>query len=620
MLLRLDQISLAFGAKPLLDRVSLQVEERERVCIVGRNGEGKSSLLKVAQGQTSPDDGRCWVRPGAKLSMLVQDLDETTDASVGDVVMAGRCLNQVIENSVNSDFEVPEYRVHALLSRLKLDPGWSFASLSGGWRRRVLLARALACEPDILLLDEPTNHLDIEAIEWLESTMLDFKGALLFVSHDRYFVNRLATRIAELDRGQLSLWPGNYDEYLKRKALQLENEAKEIAEFEKKWSAEEVWIRKGVEARRTRNEGRVRALEKMREERRQRRTRAGAAKIELFESERSSKMVFELDKVSLKRGQSQIIDNFSLRVQRGDRIGIVGANGQGKSSLIKLLLGELEPDHGSIRRANSIELAYYDQQREQLDLDATVFDNVNDGNEYIGEGSNRRHLSSWLRDFLFRPEQFRTPASALSGGERNRLLLARIFARPANLLVLDEPTNDLDIETLELLEEKIAEFSGTLLLVSHDRAFLDRVVSSLLVLEGQGHVQEFVGGWSDWRQWKAQQSAATTSTDIKNARDSKRNITSASDRATSSESAPRSRPQRMSYKEQREFEELPQRLESLETRKLSLTAEVSTPEFYAQDEQVIRDGLQALQALEQEISQAWERWAELDALAAKLAR
>lgn len=262
MLLRLDQISLAFGAKPLLDRVSLQVEERERVCIVGRNGEGKSSLLKVAQGQTVPDDGRCWVRPGAKLSMLVQDLDESTDATVGDVVMAGRCVNRAIQNSVDPDFEVPEYRVHALLSRLKLDPSWSFASLSGGWRRRVLLARALACEPDILLLDEPTNHLDIEAIEWLESTMLDFKGALLFVSHDRYFVNRLATRIAELDRGQLSLWPGNYDEYLKRKALQLENEAKEIAEFEKKWSAEEVWIRKGVEARRTRNEGRVRALEK----------------------------------------------------------------------------------------------------------------------------------------------------------------------------------------------------------------------------------------------------------------------------------------------------------------------------------------------------------------------
>jgi ATP-binding cassette subfamily F protein uup len=331
-------------------------------------------------------------------------------------------------------------------------------------------------------------------------------------------------------------------------------------------------------------------------------------------------MVFELDKVSLRRGQSQIIDNFSLRVQRGDRIGIIGANGQGKSSLIKLLLGELEPDQGSIRRAHSIELAYYDQQREQLNLDASVFDNVNDGNEYIGEGSDRRHLSSWLRDFLFRPEQFRTPASALSGGERNRLLLARIFARPANLLVLDEPTNDLDIETLELLEEKIAEYSGTLLLVSHDRAFLDRVVSSLLVLEGQGHVQEFVGGWSDWRQWKAQQSAAAVSTDIKGARDSKRNISSSSDRGASSESMPRSRPQRMSYKEQREFEELPQRLESLEARKLSLTAEVSTPEFYAQDEQAIRDGLQALEALEQEISQAWERWAELDALAAKLAR
>lgn len=626
MLLRLDHISLAFGEKPLLDQVSFQVTERERVCVVGRNGEGKSSLLKVVQGVISPDDGRCWLRPDAKLSMLVQDLDQSSDQTVGDIVMAGRSVDDRPHSRLDADFGVPEHRVQALLSKLQLNPSWSFASLSGGWRRRVLLARALACEPDILLLDEPTNHLDIEAIEWLESAMLDFKGALLFVSHDRYFVNRLATRIAELDRGRLSEWPGNYDEYLRRKTLQLANEAKEIAEFEKKWSAEEVWIRKGIEARRTRNEGRVRALEKMREERRQRRTRAGSAKIDLVEAGQSSKLLFELDQVSLSRGQNKIIENFSLRVQRGDRIGIVGPNGFGKSSLIKLLLGELEPDSGSVRRASSIALAYYDQQREQLKLDASVFDNVNDGNEYVGEGTERRHISSWLRDFLFRPEQFRTPASALSGGERNRLLLARIFARPANLLVLDEPTNDLDIETLELLEEKIADFSGTLLLVSHDRAFLDRVVSSLLVLVGEARVQEFVGGWTDWRQWTSQQKIPYDSSHdalkgkrrTKDRSDPKKDDKLTRDLSQASQSGSRSRPRRLSYKEQREFEQLPQTLEALEARKETLTAQVSTPEFYSRNEQQIRETLQELQSLDEQISVAWERWAHLDALAADL--
>jgi ATP-binding cassette subfamily F protein uup len=626
VLLRLDHISLAFGEKPLLDQVSLQVTERERVCVVGRNGEGKSSLLKVVQGVISPDDGRCWLRPGAKLSMLVQDLDQSTDQTVGDIVMAGRSVDDRPHSRLDTDFGVPEHRVQALLSKLQLNPAWSFASLSGGWRRRVLLARALACEPDILLLDEPTNHLDIEAIEWLESAMLDFRGALLFVSHDRYFVNRLATRIAELDRGRLSEWPGNYDEYMRRKTLQLANEAKETAEFEKKWSAEEVWIRKGIEARRTRNEGRVRALEKMREERRQRRTRAGSAKIELVEAGHSSKILFELDQVSLSRGQNKIVENFSLRVQRGDRIGIVGPNGLGKSSLIKLLLGELEPDSGSVRRASSIALAYYDQQREQLKLDASVFDNVNDGNEYVGEGAERRHISSWLRDFLFRPEQFRTPASALSGGERNRLLLARIFARPANLLVLDEPTNDLDIETLELLEEKIADFSGTLLLVSHDRAFLDRVVSNLLVLVGEAQVQEFVGGWTDWRQWTSQQKiqheslydAPKAKPHTKDRGDRKKDDKSTSDLSQACESGSRPRPRRLSYKEQREFEQLPQTLEALEARKETLAAQVSTPEFYSRNEQQIRETLQELQSLDEQISVAWERWAHLDALAANL--
>lgn len=606
MLLRLDEISLAYGAKPLLDKACLLVGERERVCLVGRNGEGKSSLLRVAAGVTPADDGQRWIKPGARLAMLVQDLDDSSAKTVGEVVFSA-----VEAESGRDDAEVvPSHRVHALLSKLKLDPAWIFDSLSGGWRRRVLLARALACEPDILLLDEPTNHLDIEAIEWLESVMLDFKGALLFVSHDRYFVNRLATRIAELDRGRLTQWPGNYDEYQQRKAQLLVNEAKENAEFDRKWSAEEVWIRKGVEARRTRNEGRVRALEQMREERRQRRMRSGPAKIEVFEADRSGKLLFELDAVSLRRGEREIVRDFSLRMQRGDRIGIVGPNGFGKSSLLKLLLGELEPDCGSVYRAGTLQIAYYDQQREQLDLNASVFDNVNDGNEFIGEGAGRRHVSSWLRDFLFRPEQFRTPASALSGGERNRLLLARIFARPANLLVLDEPTNDLDIETLELLEEKIADFSGSLLLVSHDRTFLDRVVGSLLVLEGQGKVQDFVGGWSDWRAWKSQETKARSS-------DQPQSSKTSSSRGHHSE---RPRPSRMSYKEQREFEALPEKLESLETSKAELEAKIMLPTFYAQPEHQVREALQALQQLDVEIAAAWERWAELEALAAATGR
>ena len=604
MLLRLDEISLAYGAKPLLEKASLLVGERERVCIVGRNGEGKSSLLRVAAGITAADEGQRWVRPGARLAMLVQDLDDSSAKTVGEVIFSA--VNA--EPGADDSLVIPQHRVDALLSKLKLDPSWVFDSLSGGWRRRVLLARALACEPDVLLLDEPTNHLDIEAIEWLENVMLDFRGALLFVSHDRYFVNRLATRIAELDRGRLTQWPGNYDEYQRRKALLLANEAKENAEFDRKWSAEEVWIRKGVEARRTRNEGRVRALEQMREERRQRRVRSGPAKIELFEADRSGKLLFELEGVSLKRGDRDIVRDFSLRMQRGDRIGIVGPNGFGKSSLLKLLLGELEPDAGSVQRASTLQIAYYDQQREQLDLDSSVFDNVNDGNEFIGDGAARRHVSSWLRDFLFRPEQFRTPASALSGGERNRLLLAHIFARPANLLVLDEPTNDLDIETLELLEEKIADFSGSLLLVSHDRTFLDRVVSSLLVLEGQGKIQDFVGGWSDWRAWKSREAKERSSNQHPSKPVTHRGVTE------------RPRPPRMSYKEQREFEGLPQKLESLESSKAELEAKIMLPTFYSQPEQHVRETLQNLQQVDLAIAATWERWAELEALAAASGR
>ncbi len=599
MLLRLDSVSLAFGSRPLLEQASLQVGERERVCLVGRNGEGKSSLLRLVAGATVPDDGAVWLRPGAKLATLAQDLDAVHDGLVADIVRGG------LPADAGEGWET-EHRVAAIMSRLGLDGERRFSDLSGGWRRRALLARALVGDPDILLLDEPTNHLDIATIEWLEETLLGFRGALLLVSHDRAFVNRLATRVVELDRGRLSSWPGNYDDYVMRKTLQLENEAKANAEFDRKLAEEEVWIRKGVEARRTRNEGRVRALQAMRRERRERRDRIGQAEFVLAEAAESAKCVFEAEHAAVAFEGREVIRGFSARIQRGDRIGIVGPNGAGKSTLIRLLLGAIEPTSGSVKRGARLETAYYDQQREQLDLSASVADNVNDGNTFVPIGGENRHVSGYLRDFLFRPDQLLTPASALSGGERNRLLLARLFARPANLLVMDEPTNDLDIDTLELLEERIAAFEGTLLLVSHDRAFLDRVVTSLLVLEGDGRVQEFVGGWSDWRAWRDARDARATERSASSAR-----IPSAPS-STGAEPAATQR-RRLSYKEQREFDSLPARIEELEAAKSALDVQVAGPSFYSQDRDTVREALARVPQLAAEIDAAYARWAELEA-------
>ena len=603
MLLRLDDVSLAFGSRPLLDHASLQVGEGERVCVVGRNGEGKSSLLRLVAGVGVPDDGAVWVRPGARIAMLAQDLDAVADARVRAIVEQG------LGPDAGEAWETA-HRVDTVMSRLGLDPDARFDALSGGWRRRVLLGRALVAEPDVLLLDEPTNHLDIAAIEWLEGVMLAFRGALLFVSHDRAFVNRLATRVVELDRGQLSSWPGNYDDFVAKKTLQLEIEAKANAHFDKRLAQEEVWIRKGVEARRTRNEGRVRALKAMREERRARRDRIGQAELALAEAAESGKLVFEAEHVSVAFGERTVIRDLSVRVQRGDRIGIVGPNGAGKSTLIRLLLGELEPTGGRLRRGTRLEVAYYDQQREQLDLEASVADNVNDGNAFVPIGGENRHVSGYLRDFLFRPDQLLTPAGALSGGERNRLLLARLFARPANLLVLDEPTNDLDIDTLELLEELVAGFDGTLLLVSHDRAFLDHVVTSLLVLEGNGAVREFVGGWSDWARWRDARDAAAREA----AGRTRSGDASAPAAAGAAPAAPPARARRLSYKDQREFDALPARIEALEADKAALEAEVSDPAFYAGAQDAVRATLARLEALGGEIDAAYERWAVLEAL------
>jgi ATP-binding cassette subfamily F protein uup len=595
--LRLDDVGLAFGARPLLEHAGLALEPGERVCIVGRNGEGKSSLLKLAAGALPPDSGTVWKRPGARLAVLEQDITTVHDAPVRQVVAAGL---EGLEATL--DHWQQPVQVDKVLARLGLDGEASFSALSGGWRRRALLARALVSEPDLLLLDEPTNHLDIDTIEWLEKQLLDFRGALLFVSHDRAFVNRVATRIIDLDRGRLSSWPGDYDEYARRKQAQLDNEAKENALFDKRLAQEEVWIRKGVEARRTRNEGRVRALQAMRAERRARRERTGQAQMAVQEAAESSQLVFEAEGVSVELGGRTILRDFTCRILRGERIGIVGPNGAGKSTLIRLLLGEIEPSAGRVRRGGRLEVAYYDQQRAQLDLDATVAENINARSDFVRVNGENRHISGYLRDFLFRPDQMRTPAGALSGGERNRLLLARLFAQPANLLVMDEPTNDLDIDTLELLEELVAEFQGTLLLVSHDRAFLDDVVSSLLVLEGDGRVQDFVGGYSDWARWR-------------DARDAARRGAPAAGRGESAKAAPGavSRPRRkLSYKEQRELAGLPAQVEALEEEKAALTAETGDAAFYSRPHTEVAAKLARLAALEQQIDVALARWMELD--------
>ena len=600
MLLRLDNVSLAFGSRPLLDQASLQVGERERVCLVGRNGEGKSSLLRLVAGLGQADDGSIWIRPGARLASLAQDLDAVDDDRVIDIVRGG------LGADAGEGWET-EYRVEAMLSRLGLEAERRFAELSGGWRRRTLLARALVCEPDILLLDEPTNHLDIATIEWLEEALVAFRGALLFVTHDRAFVNRLATRVVELDRGRLSSWPGNYDEYVQRKTLQLEIEAKANADFDRKLAQEEVWIRKGVEARRTRNEGRVRALQAMRRERRERRDRIGQAEFEVAEAAGPGRCIFEAEHASVAFDDRTVIRDLSVRIQRGDRIGIVGPNGAGKSTLLKLLLGSLQPTSGRVQRGARLEIAYYDQQREQLDLEASVSDNVNGGNAFVPIAGENRHVSGYLRDFLFRPDQLLTPASALSGGERNRLLLARLLARPANLLVMDEPTNDLDIDTLELLEERVAGFDGTLLLVSHDRAFLDRVVTSLLVLEGDGRVQEFVGGWSDWVRWREARDAAA-----------RRVLPPAGEQgAVAGSGTVKTQRRRLSFKDKREYDALPAGIEALERTKAALDERIAQPEFYSEDRAAVRDTLARLQQTISDIDAAYARWTELESLAGR---
>jgi ATP-binding cassette subfamily F protein uup len=624
-LLRLNKLSLAFGHRALLDQVDLEVRRGERVCLVGRNGEGKSSLLRILSGEVVADDGELWIRPAMRIAFLAQEVGLDSDDSVFDVVAGGlpelgrliseyhhtltelektdapailkRLSELQHELEANDGWQI-EQRVEQVLSRLQLDSDAIFHSLSGGWRRRVMLARALVCEPDVLLLDEPTNHLDIEAITWLEEFMLEYPGALLFVSHDRAFVRRLATRIIELDRGRLTSWPGSYDDYLHRKAEQLEVEARHDALFDKKLSEEEKWIRQGIKARRTRNEGRVRALKEMREQHRQRRKRTGKVNLQLEKGERSGKLIFEAEDVGLSFGENRVISDFSTTIMRGDRIGIIGPNGAGKSTLIKVLLGEIQPDTGQLRRGTKQQVAYFDQQRDLLDLKKSVMDNVAEGSQHVMVNGRDRHVASYLRDFLFPPERLQSPVSSLSGGERNRLLLARLFAKPANLLVMDEPTNDLDVETLELLEELLMDYQGTLLLVSHDRAFLDNVITSSLVFEGKGAIGEYVGGYTDWLRQKK-----TGGKPVK---------TTANSSPAADKTSQPVRPVKLSYKEQRELDSLPQLIESLDAEQAQLQEAMGDAGFYQQDPDTVASVLERFELVEKQLEECYSRWGELE--------
>jgi ATP-binding cassette subfamily F protein uup len=598
-IVRLDKVSLSFGLKPLLDNVNLQLRRGERVCLLGRNGEGKSSLLQVICRNLLPDSGEVWIRPGARVASLAQEVSSGSEAVVRDVVLGGA------ERGAPHDAWQAELQADQVISRLALPGDALMSALSGGWRRRVMLGRALIASPDVLLLDEPTNHLDVEAITWLEDMMMDYAGTLLFVSHDRAFVRRLATKIVELDRGRLRIWPGGYDDYVLQKRAALEVEAKHAALFDKKLAQEEVWIRQGVEARRTRNEGRVRALEQLRVERHERRERIGNVELRAQDAALSGKLVFEAQHVTQSFGGAPLIRDFSARILRKDRIGIIGPNGCGKTTLIKLLVGEIEPTAGTIRRGTNLLPAYFDQQREQLNPAASIADNVTggSGDSVIIDGKPR-HVSGYLRDFLFLPERLNAPVSMLSGGERNRLLLARLFAKPSNLLIMDEPTNDLDAETLELLEELVADYAGTLLLVSHDRAFLDNVVTSTLVFEAAGQINEYVGGYSDWLRQKPAAPEALAGADRK------RSAASSSATATPSSASPKTR--RLSYSEQRELAQLPEKIQHLEAEQEQLTTLISDPKLFQHNQDRASQALRRLQALTEELDGAYARWEKLD--------
>jgi ATP-binding cassette subfamily F protein uup len=591
-LVSLDHIRMAYGHLPLLDDASLLIEAGERVCIIGRNGTGKSTLLQIIGGEIIPDAGTVWRQPNIRIARLEQDVPLSTDRPVREVVAEGfKDLAHV------EDWHV-DVSVDMVIDRLDLPGDAIVSTLSGGWRRRVLLARALVAQPDLLLLDEPTNHLDIEAMMWLESFLADYRGAVIFVTHDRAFLQRVATRIVELDRGRLTSWPGNYETFLDKKEAWLANEQILHEKFDKKLAQEEAWLRQGIKARRTRDEGRVKALMEMRKERAARRGQIGQVQLQADSAERSGKLVFDAKGVSKSFGDRTVVRDASFRVIRKDRIGLIGPNGSGKTTLLRMLMGELEPDSGEIRRGTNVQIAYYDQQREQLDPERTVFDTVGEGNDTVTVNGRTQHVHGYLRDFLFPPERALSPVKALSGGERNRLLLARLLTRPMNVLVLDEPTNDLDIETLELLESYLVDWPGTLLLVSHDRAFIDHVVTSTLVFEGNGRVQEYVGGYDDWLRQRDTGKSATQTAPAK--------PTSPSPAAV----APK---KKLSFKEKREMEDLPKGIERMEAELEALHSRIASPEFYKEPPDAIASALARIDELKGSLHDAYARWDELDA-------
>lgn len=646
-LLKLTQVSLAYGATPLLEEVSWQIARGERVCIIGRNGTGKSSMMHLVKGSRLADSGEIWRAPGLKIGELPQELPAADDKTIFEVVAEGLDgvgallaeFNHISQN-IHSDEDLQKMMhvqqeleardgwrlqqlVDSTLSRLQLPADKKMNQLSGGWRRRVLLAQALVAEPDLLLLDEPTNHLDIGAIAWLEDALLNFQGAVLFITHDRAFLQNLATRILELDRGHLIDWNGDYASFLVHKEQQLAAEETANALFDKKLAQEEVWIRQGIKARRTRNEGRVRELKALRMERSQRRERQGTANITIGTAEKSGKQVIVVNKVSFAHpGGRELIKDFSMVLQRGDRIGLLGANGSGKTTLLKLLLGDLQPSKGTIEVGTKLEIAYFDQLRHQLDPEKTVIENVGEGSDTIMINGQSKHVLSYLGDFLFSPQRARTPVKALSGGERARLLLAKLFTRPANLLVLDEPTNDLDVETLELLEEVLMEFKGTVLIVSHDRAFLDNVVTSTLVFDGSGTVREYVGGFEDWlrqggsirllgasdeSEMKEPVANSLGNSDLAHTTTQK-NVQSLQEQENDG-IVPK---KKLSYKLQRELDAIPAQIDDLETELAALHEQVSQADFYLQATEHTEAVLAKVNTVQEQLDVLIERWAELD--------
>jgi ATP-binding cassette subfamily F protein uup len=623
-LVSLKDVRLAFGGPELIDGVSLQIERRERVCLVGRNGAGKSTLMKIISGEITPDEGEVIGEQRLRIASLAQKVQQDLAGTVFEIVAAGlgsmvdllqkyhsvslRLANgeagaiaelEQIQHQIESSggWQIQQ-RVETVLSRLSLDPDAQVADLSGGNKRRALLARALVNDPDLLLLDEPTNHLDIASIGWLEELLLDYHGSILFITHDRKFLQTLATRIIELDRGRLTDWPCDYTTYLTRRQAELDAEAAHNVLFDKQLSREEAWIRQGIKARRTRNEGRVRALEEMREKRRARRTQTGSARMVLNETERSGKLVLEAKGIGCFYEGRHFFRDFSMTIIRGDKIGIIGPNGSGKTTLLKMLLGLMEPHSGSVRRGTRIEAAYFDQHREQFDDKRSVMDNVADGSGYVTVNGKTRHIIGYLQDFLFPPERARSPVKVLSGGERNRALLAKLFTKPSNVLVMDEPTNDLDTDTLELLEEMLMEYEGTVLLVSHDREFLNNIVTSTIVFEGDGRLEEYVGGYDDWLRQRRPESPVQTE---KTAKPKKPRLR-------------QERPRILTFKEKRELDALPALIESLEAVRDGLFEVLASPEFYQQEDSRISETKERLEELEKKITESYGRWEFLESI------